>query len=58
MIYMATIVLCLSADSFDERTHLVVNSQANTSAIGVNEMVTKCSHSLRIVGDRLKLDRG
>lgn len=39
MIYMATIVLCLSSDSFDERTHLIPNSHHNGSTIEVNGMV-------------------
>lgn len=39
MIYMATIVLCLSSDSFDERTHLESSSEHNSSPININEMV-------------------
>lgn len=45
MIYMATIILCLSSDSLDERTSLVINTQSNSSSIGVNEMVRYTNYS-------------
>lgn len=40
MIYTATIILCLSSDSFDERFHVIAsNINTNDSTTGIKEMV-------------------